>query len=442
MKKILSRPLLLYLKILAKVQLAKVNPVVIGVGGASGKSSVSRLIAEVLSGKFKVKESRGKNSESGIPLNILGIELESYNITDWLKAILLAPVKILTNWEKYDFYVVEMGIDGPYPPKNMSYLLGVIQPKLGILTNINIEHSQFFDSLTKEENELERKKYILDATAKQELLLLTSIKETGRSIVNLDDPIIASALPLSSITVTVSATDKSADFYISKIINTMESFNVSFVFLKENYEITLSRPLPKYYAHSLIFTIAAAFSSGINIRESINLAESKFSLPPGRFSVFKGIKNSTIFDSSYNSSLESSSGVLDVLNEVGKGERKVGILGDMRELGSLGKIQHEQLAKEIIKNLDFAVLIGPLMQEFAVPVLKKENFEYKSFNTFKEAKDIIPGLILKEDLILVKGSQNTLFLERAVEILLSEKSDRDRLCRRGTYWDKRRKESS
>lgn len=439
MKEILIKIYLGYLRFFAKIQLRKINPIIIGIGGASGKSSVSHLVSLVLSEKYKVKESRGKNSESGIPLNILGIELKSYGTIDWVKAAIIAPFKIITNWERYDYYVVEMGIDSPYPPKNMSYLLTIVKPKIGVLTNINLEHSVYFEPLARNQEEVERKQEILELTAKEEQLLLKSIDESGRSIVNLDDTNIKKILPLKSKTVTISAKDKDADFYIVSYKIENNSFTVKFIFLNDEYAVVIPQVLPKYFTTTIVIALATAFSCGVNIKDGINLIQSKFNLPAGRFSVFKGIKNTTIFDSSYNSSLEAVAGALQTLKEIGESQRKVGILGDMRELGTLSRIQHELLAREILKTLDFVILIGSLMNEFVAPILEKENFSFISFDSFKKAKESILESVKKDDVILVKGSQNTLFLERVVEILLADKSDKDKLCRRGSFWDKMRK---
>ena len=76
MKKILARFYLVYLRIFAKIQLRKFNPLIIGVGGASGKSSAVHLISLILNDKYKVKQGKGKNSETGIPLNILNINMD------------------------------------------------------------------------------------------------------------------------------------------------------------------------------------------------------------------------------------------------------------------------------------------------------------------------------------------------------------------------------
>lgn len=442
MKKIFSNLFLWYIRSLAKIQLKKINPVIVGIGGASGKSSLAQISAGVLELKYKVKQGKGKNSETGIPLDILGINIEDYSFSNWLKIALKAPFKIITNKQKYDIYVVEMGIDSPKPPKNMEYLLSFIKPRISVLTNINIEHSVYFDDLSKSEDPAQRKKEILARIVDQEKLLITSINSSGRVILNLDDENIKCLLPVAAKTLTVSSKHSSADFFIKKNNLSENEFNISFSFLKETYDLTINTPLPKYYSQIFIDAIAIGFSNEINIKDSIKYIENNFSLPPGRFSVFKGIKNTTIFDSSYNSSLEASLGALEALKEIGKDKRRVGILGDMRELGTLSQIQHQELAKGITKNLDFAILIGPQMRDFVSPILKKENFEFELFETFKEAKEKILDFVKRGDLILVKGSQNTLFLERVVEMLLEDKNDREKLCRRGKYWDRLRQKSN
>lgn len=439
MKKNLVLLYLSYIRFFAKLQLGKIKPNIIAVGGSSGKTSTTNFIATCLSRKFVVKQSKGKNSETGIPLDILGIDLKEYDLRSWFKVLFLAPVKLLTNNKKYEIYVVEMGIDSPLPPKNMEYILKIVKPNLGVLTNIDIEHSEAFDSLVKADDESERKRQILDLISKEEGLLLKSINSDGRSILNIDDPNIKNLIPLRSKIVTVSARDKRADLYISKINVGLDGFQMNFIFLSEEYSLKLLKPLPEYFAYSFALAIAVCFSFGVSIKEAISTIEDNFSLPPGRFSVIEGIKNSIVIDSSYNSSLMPAIGALEAVSAMGGDRRKVGILGDMRELGSLSKIQHEQLAKTIVKTLDEAILIGPQMQKYVSPVLAKNGFKYVSFENFSNAKERILSLIKENDLILVKGSQNTLFLERAVEMLLMNKEDKELLCRRGKFWDNLRR---
>lgn len=442
MKKILTNLFLIYIKNISFLQLKKINPVIIGVGGANGKSSIIHITNTILEKRFKVKQSKGKNSETGIPLNILEIEINDFSYLSWLKVAIFAPLKLIFDWRKYDIYLVEMGIDSPKSPKNMGYLLSFIKPDIATLTNIQIEHTKFFDDEVNSENEKERKKALIQELAAQEKLLLTKLKSDNRAIINLDDENIKNILPLSAKTLTISRKDQKADFYIEKTSSGLNNFDIKFRFLKEKYEISINQVLPDYYSYTIIASIAISFFNDISVKDSIDILQNKFSLPPGRFSVFKGKKNATLFDSSYNSSLDSSVGALNVLGGIQGKERKIAIFGDMNELGSIAKLQHELLAKEIIKNCDYAAVIGENMHKYAVPIFEKENFNFDYFENYHKARNNLLEKINQNDFVLIKASQNSLLFERIVEDLLADKKDIGKLCRRGMYWDNVRKSSA
>jgi len=159
-------------------------------------------------------------------------------------------------------------------------------------------------------------------------------------------------------------------------------------------------------------------------------------------SVFQGIKDTVVIDSSYNNAtLTPILDLLSFIKEIGKQRRRIGIIGDMRELGTMSKALHEEVANKILDSLDIAILIGPLSQQYILPILKKNKLPVYSFLNFTSAKATILEVVLPKDMILIKGSQNTLFLERAVQILLKNPKDREKLCRRGEYWDKIREKT-
>lgn len=437
-KAMISRFVLWYLRFFANLQIRKINPKIIGVGGASGKTSLSNFLFIILSEKFKVKQSKGKNSETGIPLDLLGIKILNYTYSEWFKIMLLAPFKVLSDFTKYQIYIAEMGIDSPKEPKNMSYLLKIIKPDIGVLTNISFEHSVYFDPLIKEKNSKEREINILQLTADQEGLLLTSIRNNGTAVLNLDDENISKLTKkIRANIITVSKKDKNTDFYIENIKNLVDKFLLTFRYKGQKYNIKINNPLPEHFAYSFILAIAVSYTCGINIKDAISYLEKGFYLPPGRMSVFKGIKDTVIIDSSYNNAtLAPILDLLSFVSEIGKQRRRVGIIGDMRELGTMSKSLHEEVAQRILKTLDVVILIGPLSQKYILPVLKRNDFPVLSFLNFTSSKAGIFKEIKPKDMILIKGSQNTLFLERAVESLLKNKEDIKKLCRRGEYWDK------
>ena len=438
MRNLLIKFTLWYLRLLAKLQLKKINPFIVGVGGASGKTSLSNFIYLILSEKYKVKQGKGKNSETGIPLDILGLTMKNYNNRDWIKVLFFALYKVLLDYKKFDIYVAEMGIDSPLEPKNISYLLKIIKPDVGVLTNISYEHSQYFDPLVENSNSKEREEDILELTSSQESLLLTGLLPKNYAVLNVDDENIAKLRgKIRANQITVSSKNKSADFYIDSVQNFIDRFIMQFIFLGKKYKVEIANPLPKHFSYSFVLAIAVGTTKQVGIENAISSLEKNFSLPAGRMTVFKGIKNTILIDSSYNNAtLTPILDLLDFIYEIGKQRRRVGIIGDMRELGTMSKALHEEVAKKILKTLDLAILIGSLTQKYIEPILKKNKFESFSFLNFSQSNDTILNVLKPKDIVLIKGSQNTLFLERAVEMLLQNKKDADKLCRRGEFWDK------
>ena len=355
--------ILRYLRFFARWQLKKINPDIIGVTGSVGKTSTTLAIGAILKTKYQTKICSGMNSESGIPLNILGLKLVNYSAWDWLRVMLLAPVMILINWRKYEKYVVEMGVDEPKSPRNMEYLLTIVRPRVGVWLNVAPVHTQQFGSV--------------EAIATEKGKLIAQLPDNGMAILNKHDPLV---------------------WQWSK----------------------------KTKAQVISFTddAAAAVGKVFGINEKVD-----FKLPPGRMSLIPGIKNSLIIDSSYNASRESMFMALRVLGSY-KNRRKIAVLGDMRELGDLAKQEHEAVAEEASKVADVIVTVGPLMKQYL-------RAKY-SFMSSREAGRFINDKLIQEgDVILVKGSQNTIFLEIVVEMLMQHPEQADELlCRRGKYWDK------
>ena len=96
-------PLVLcYLRFFAKLQLKKNHQAkIVGITGSAGKTSCQLAVLAALGknkGRLKIKISSKANSESGIPLDILGLKVKNYSPLDWLRLILLAPWQLVTNW--------------------------------------------------------------------------------------------------------------------------------------------------------------------------------------------------------------------------------------------------------------------------------------------------------------------------------------------------------
>jgi len=366
---------------LAKKMIKKFQPEIIGITGSVGKSSAKEAVFAVFSAEFgnDVWSSRGNlNTELGLPLTILGFH-KTPSAFAWLGVIFLSFWRVIF-WTKYPKYLVlEYAAD---KSGDIKHLVSIAKPQVAIITKIAPVHTENFGSI--------------ENIASEKGFLAESVPSGGAVFLN--------------------KSDKFSNIIAKKVKAKIIYFRDKE--LESHKEI--AKEVGKYF----------------NIKESV-IADSllNFKLPPGRLSIFNGVNDSVIIDSTYNSSPEAAAKFLEYLGRYKKNARKVAMLGDMRELGAMSEKFHRQITEKIIENADYAILIGPEMQKWTKPILDQKHFPNQSFLTFSDAKAYILPALRKNDIILVKGSQNTLYLERIVELLLKDKSDIKHLCRRGKKWD-------
>ncbi len=157
----------------------------------------------------------------------------------------------------------------------------------------------------------------------------------------------------------------------------------------------------------------------------------RLAMPPGRSSLFKGIKDTTIVDSSYNVNVASVAAIFRMVERL-PGNKWL-ILGDLTEQGAQEKEEHEKIARMLLQS-DFKkiILIGPRLALHALPILKERAI---SFEKPREALDYILASLQGGETLVFKGAR---FLEGIIEHLLLNKEDTAKLCRREKVWQKRR----
>jgi UDP-N-acetylmuramyl pentapeptide synthase len=465
MKEKLAPLVLHYLRFFAKLQLKKnAQAKIVGITGSAGKTSCQLAALAALGknkGRLKIKISSKANSESGIPLDILGLKVKNYSIFDWIRLILLTSWKLLTNWQQFDVYLIEMGIDSPYPPKNMSYLLSIVQPQIAIILNAKAVHSQNFDALVAETNEEKRETAIIEQIAKEKSKLAQSLSSGGLAIINRDDLAIWQYSRKTKAEVLSFGEKNEADL---RLCDWQVDLNGSrFVFEINNnlrkqlsgsrtIEIKLNKLLVgQHHGSSLASAILLAIKLGLSPTEIKNNIEKYWQLEAGRSSFLLGKKNSYLLDSSYNAS-----GMLEMIklssqlaSNDAKVKRLIGVFGDMREMGKEAKLAHQDVAKSTAQDFTELYLVGPLMRKHALPILKekinKKTGKLEKVQTFDDSQ-LAGETLLKNlkagDLVLIKGSQNTIYLEKAAKLLLADESSAKKvLCRQSAYWLKIKNES-
>lgn len=413
-----------WLRFWARWQLKKFAPDIIGITGSAGKTSCRNAVLAVLKDKYKVKVSYKANSESGIPLNILGINPKSFTPLDWLRMTILAPIKLITNWQVYEKYIVEMGVDSPMPPKNMEYLLTIVRPRTAIFLNAMAVHTEYYE---KKAHKIED---VIQAIAREKGKLIKSLPKNGLAILNTDDP---KVWPFKKRTqaVVMGFGKKTGEVVFDSWQVNLEG--TTFAFHDQTSESRIHWPhdlLPEHFGYTLAAALCIALDEDFTLNEGCQLIKKNFHLPPGRASMLKGLNGSTIIDSSYNASPSTVADMLALLNLV-EGKRKLAILGDMRELGEETDQVHSQALARALRVCDLVYTVGPMMGKNLIAPAK-------AYTKATAAAEAIKGQLRPGDVLLIKGSQNTILLEAAVARLLADPNDIAKLCRRGRFWDKQR----
>ena len=449
MRDLLIRFVLYYLRFWAQIALKIHRPYIIGVAGSVGKSSTRNALYAVLSEYYRTGVVTG-NSETGVPLGILGLSLGGFSYKNWLRILLKAPLSI-NNLRKYQYLVVEMGIDDPYPPKNMSYLLTIVKPEMSIDLNATATHTMQFEKLLKKHTK-DSLEFILNKIAEEDSKIITN-GFTRVGIYNNDDERLSEVIrkrgKKESLTLLTFGSKKENTIVYEdySIYSKKTKFSYRVTTSKGERSVELSFPgliLPPASKESFAAVILATHSLGLKYAQIKEALEKNFTIPKGRSSLFAGIKNSLIIDSSYNSSKSTVLSFIDMLKILKEktGRPILFLMGDMRELGNESKQEHEEVAQAIIKVVDELYCVGPQTQEFVVPVVKEKLGKKGCTSKVEWYKNAIQaGLHIKEEmpenaLILVKGSQNTLYLEEAIKFLLENQSDTKSLTRQEEYWMK------
>jgi len=419
LKKIFYFPLAYYFRFFAKIRLVRWNPYIIVVTGSSGKTTLLHLLQSQIG--ERAKYSHFANSSYGIPFDILGLKRESLMFYEWIYLFIAAPFSIFKKNPQEHIYIVEADCDRPNEGK---FLATLLKPEVTLWTSSTRTHSMNFDLLVKN-GEF---KTVEEAIAFEFGYFLEHSRKL--CIVNGDSELIKREL-------------KRTEAKIKKVsLNDLTEYKVGFsgtVYGNKNRIYKFDRLLPKEFFHSLEMCIDLLEYLKVPLDKSF----SKFTLPPGRSSVFKGIKNTTIIDSSYNANLDSMTVILEMFDNI-TAEKKWIIAGDMLEQGESQRQEHEKLAGVISKiKSDKIILMGPRVSKYTYPKLKTQNSKLKSDETevisFIMPRDVLSYIeknIKGEEVLLFKGAR---FLEGVIEHLLLNKEDAKKLPRRERVWEARRR---
>lgn len=367
-KRRLSRVYLSFLRSMGKIK-------VVGITGSTGKTTTTEILASILKVEGETVWSK------------VGVD-PVYNI----------PNTILRAKPSTKYLILEMSVEYK---NEMDYYLWLSHPDIGIITNVDLTHTEYLGS--KEDVAFEKGK------------LVRKLSKDGAAILNNNDKL-------------VKALGKKTD---AKCLYFGEGGDVFATNIKFNENLGTDFTLNignkkkfvqmgvygKQFVSNAIAASAAASALGVGMDKIVQGLED-YQNQPHRLNIFRINNTGIIMDDTYNSNPKAAAESLDTFDNLAKNMNKVAIIGDMLELGKYDEVAHRDLGK-IAGEIDLSALIGVgNSARFIVEEASKKMGQKRCYlvNNYEEALEIVKPMLNKNTALFVKGSRS-IHLDKLVDAL-------------------------
>ncbi|MEK7622211.1 MAG: UDP-N-acetylmuramoyl-tripeptide--D-alanyl-D-alanine ligase [Patescibacteria group bacterium] len=412
------RPLLVaILRLEARLILYRYQPKVVAITGSVGKTGAKEAITLALQTVAVVRQSpKNYNTEMGILLTIIGVSHLRPHSFIWFRNILHGLHLAVFRAPYPGWLVLEVGAEREGDIRNLSRWL---RPDIAVFTSLPLvpAHVEFFSSPA--------------ALFKEKSFLLAAVKRDGTIIINSDDEQIEAIIDklvadkkLAGRKIIRVGWNKSAEIrMIDYQLAESEMGKPRGLIGKVDYAgFTVTIHLDHLYGPHQLYVILLAL--GVTLAGSFPLLPvtevlASYYPPAGRGRLIEGLKDTFIFDDSYNASPAAMIAALETLKSFPAAGRKIAVLGDMLELGAYAIEAHREIGKVAAATADLLITVGVRAKFIADGAVEAGWGKRKRWH-FDEAS--IAGVVLQTmlkagDVVLVKGSQ-ALRLEKTVEEIM------------------------
>src|SRR5205823_3776725 len=283
-----------------------------------GKTTTKEATAAALGARYRVLRTVSSfNNEIGVPLTFLGIE------------------------PSHQVAVIELGF---YLPGEIADLCRLVRPQVGIITRIPDVPVHYSRTPS------------VDAIAMGKAELIESLPEDGLALLNADDPRVRALAPRTKARVVFFGESPDAALRATAVV-AQGIDGLRFVAHDGARSVEVRLPLPgRHLVASALAALGAANALGVPLDEAA-IALSAMDAPAHRMNV-RRTAEFVVIDDSYNASPAAVMAALAVLGSVST--RRVAVIGDMLELGTLSADAHEAAGREAAKQTDVLVGVGEL----------------------------------------------------------------------------------
>ncbi len=435
MKTFFKKAVVFIITLEARAVLRKYKPKIVAVTGSVGKTSAKDAIYEVLSEGARVRKSeKSFNSEIGLPLTILGIPNAWSNPFRWLQNIIDGLFVLLFTVQYPQWLVLEVGADRPGDIRSLAKWLRVDIAVITRLPEVPV-HVEFFDSA---EAVVEEKAALIDALKPGGVLALFA--DDGATLA------LQHRLPAPDARIITFGFSAGAEVRGEHLALIRESGKDTWpigVTATISYD-GVSVPLDVAGAagsHAFLPALAGAAVGCALHKPLADIASAlrRYSPPPGRMRLIRGIKDTLIIDDTYNASPAATVAALDTLALVAPKGRKIIAIGDMLELGRKSVEEHRKVGAHAAGTTDILLTVGFRARDIAQGALDQgmPDKNILQFEDAGKAANELQNIIKAGDCVLVKGSQSVR-MERVVEGIMAEPNRAaELLVRQDAEWKKR-----
>ncbi|WP_462222163.1 bifunctional UDP-N-acetylmuramoyl-tripeptide:D-alanyl-D-alanine ligase/alanine racemase [Ferruginibacter sp.] len=354
------------------------NIPVIGITGSNGKTIVKEWLHQLLQTDYTIVRSpKSYNSQIGVPLSVWQI-----NAT-------------------HNFGIFEAGIS---MPGEMQRLEEIIEPTIGIFTNIGEAHSEGFENITEKIKE------------KIKLFIKTPVVVYCKDEILVDEALLE--LQQKNNNILFSWGQKEAATLCITTIQ-VQPFNTVIKGIFKERKISISIPFTNDAAIKNAITCWCVLLH-LQINDEI-IQERMLQLKPVemRLELKEGINNCSVINDSYSADITSLSIALDFLQQQQQHPKRTVILSDILQSGKSNAALYKEVADILQqKNIQRIFGIGTeiLKHSDAFATIKETGF----FNSTAEFKQQFPSLHFYNESILLKGAR--VFEFEQISHLLEQKT--------------------
>ena len=337
---------------------------VVAITGSNGKTTTKDLTAAVLSGRGAVcRTAANYNNEVGLPLTLLGIT------------------------EEDTAAVVEIGMRGL---GQIAELAPVAAPNIGIVTNVCEVHIELLGSI---EN---------IAAAKAELV--QAIPAGGTVILNSDDERVSAmrAYAGNGVRILTYGIGAGADVRAEALRCGVDGsqFMVTWGNERHDYSIPLAG---RHNVSNALAALAAGFVLGLTPQE-MQAGLCRLTPAKMRYEVHE-VGTWRFINDAYNASPASMRASIETTASLYP-ERKIAVLGDMLELGTVAEEAHREIGRRVAE-LEFSALVtyGSQAQWIHEAAEAAGCPICRHAETHEAAAALLRGLLADGDTVLFKGSR-------------------------------------